>query len=118
MHLIVPFGAEWLTAISESAYHLSGICNASGKDTNYSTIKEYIEDYFRRHKKSTSRLIFEWVVALEYQINTDPIVDDKARVAISKDLARTYYRITREGLNLFNLGDEFVEKIFKSEYAN
>lgn len=92
--------------------------DASGKDTNYSTIKEYIEDYFRRHKESTSRLIFEWVVALEYQINTDPIVDDKARVAISKDLARTYYRITREGLNLFNLGDEFVEKIFKSEYAN
>jgi len=49
LHLIVPFGAEWLTAISESAYHLSGICSDRIDFTLYDILNYY--------QKNESKLI-------------------------------------------------------------
>ncbi|MCR4648260.1 MAG: PD-(D/E)XK nuclease family protein [Lachnospiraceae bacterium] len=82
----------------------------------YEGIINYVNDYFQRNPKETAKLVFEWVISLEYRINKTPIVTDEDRDEIKKNLESKYYQLTKEGLDVFDLGEEFVSKIFKDEF--
>lgn len=76
----------------------------------YEEIKSTIKDYFIRNNKPTSAMGFRLVLKMEYK--TDIIISDEDREKNRPELGKLFYEKTREGLNLFGLGDSFVKTIF------
>lgn len=73
----------------------------------YEEIKSTIEEYFN---KDNNAMTFRLVLKLEYK--TGVIITDEDREKIRPELGKLFYEKTREGLNLFGLGDSFVKTIF------
>lgn len=87
------------SAVLKMAKHLS--------PEKYDDIKSIIEEYFNKGKKA---MTFRLVLKLEYK--TGVIITDEDREKIRPELGKLFYEKTREGLNLFGLGDSFVKTIF------
>lgn len=76
----------------------------------YEETVNLIDEYWRNKEKPS--MGFRWTLALEYKINKEPIATDPQREDIKKKLPSIFYEKTKEGLNLFGIGDDFVNSVF------
>ena len=87
---------------------LGEIYGDNSKD--YKDVKRIIKEYF---EKCPNYIYFNWeIVLLRYYNTNELIITEDDRKSLKPELGRFFYEKTREGLNLFGLGDRFVETVF------
>ncbi|MBR2557129.1 MAG: hypothetical protein IKE95_01960, partial [Methanobrevibacter sp.] len=86
----------------------------SDKTEKLEKAKTELDDEYDRLKNETWAMTFRWILVLEKRINDEPITTKEEREEISSKLPEKYIEITKEGLNTFALGDDFVAKVFIS----
>ena len=57
-------------------------------------------------------ICFNWQIELVRYIESELIITEDDRKSLKPELGKLFYEKTREGLNLFGLGDRFVETVF------
>lgn len=85
----------------------------SDKTEKLEKAKTELDDEYDRLKNETWAMTFRWILVLEKRINDVPITTKEEREEISSKLPAKYIEITKEGLNTFKLGDDFVANVFK-----
>ncbi|MCQ2522204.1 MAG: PD-(D/E)XK nuclease family protein [Lachnospiraceae bacterium] len=83
-----------------------------GKESKeYVEVKKDIKEYFS--KSNNKAMTFRWTLALEYKINSKSVITQRDRDDLISDFSSDLIEVTRNGLNLFKLGDAFVKDVFE-----
>lgn len=79
---------------------------------NYDKTMKEINKKQKKLLNETTSMTFRWILVLEKRINDEPITTKEEREEIKSKLHAKYAEITKEGLNTFKLGDDFVANVF------
>lgn len=86
------------------------------KSNEYIEVKKSIEKYFS--ETNNKAMTFRWTLALDYKINDKSVVTNEDRDDLKSRFSNVLIEKTKNGLNLFKLGDDFVKDVFTSSENN
>ena len=88
-------------------------CKNKNDKEKYEKTKNEKDQQVNKILKETTAMTFRWILVLEKTINNEPITTQIEREKLLSTLPAKYIEITKEGLNTFKLGDDFVDNIFE-----